>query len=437
MTTRLSDAIAGDHYAGYAYAYPHKTSYRLFDHPVDLPTAWSDEDKSRLFLYVHLPFCEMRCGFCNLFTASQPPSELVRQTLDAIETQSRVVSGRVEPQRVVQVAFGGGTPTYLTADELERLLVMMRCDWPIESEAPFSVEVSPATVDATKLTILRDHGVRRISMGVQSFVSRDLNQLGRPQDHQTVEHSIELIRQSGIDLFNLDLIYGNQGQTESDWFATVRKALQYDPGELFLYPLYVRKLTGLGKTGRSPAENRRHMYRLGRELLLDAGYRQISMRMFRKSGTDYGTQHCCQEDGMIGLGPGARSYTRELHYSSEYAVSGSSIRKIIDKFNRRDPEDFALADYGVWLNAEEQSRRYLIRSLLQVDGLDRQAFASLFGADVCLVLPQVEQLLESGFAELTAERLMLTAEGLAHSDVIGPWLYSDAVLSRMEQFELQ
>ncbi len=249
-TRGLAAAIASNQYAGYAYAYPHKTSYRKLDPPVELGTAWADEDKSQLYLYVHLPFCEMRCGFCNLFTASQPSSELVEQTLKAISLQSRGVADAVAPQAIAQVAIGGGTPTYLNASELCRVLETLQRDWPVAiGSVPFSIEVSPATVDETKLSLLVAHGVRRISMGVQSFVERDLSSLGRPQDSQQVKKAIELIRISGVGIFNLDLIYGNHGQSEGDWLRTVEQGISYQPEEIFLYPLYVRDLTGLGRTG--------------------------------------------------------------------------------------------------------------------------------------------------------------------------------------------
>ncbi len=437
-TDSLSEAITIEQYAGYAYAYPHKTSYRKLDPPVELSRAWRDEDKTQLYLYVHLPFCEMRCGFCNLFTASQPPDELVAQTLHAISIQSAIVANAIAPESIAQIAIGGGTPTYLTATELARIFEMLVSHWPVSfGQIPFSIEVSPSTVDATKLRLMMDHGVGRVSMGVQSFVERDLNSLGRPQKNEQVAKAIELIRMANVAIFNLDLIYGSPNQSETDWIRTVEQALSYRPEEMFLYPLYVRELTGLGRTGRSPAENRRYLYQLGRDLVLQAGYKQISMRMFRRNDVAYSTQHCCQEDGMIGLGPGARSYTSSLHYSSDYAVSSAQVRKIIADFNRREASEFAIADYGVWLNREDQYRRYLIRSLLQIEGLDIHAFHSRFGEDMRSVIPQVDELVEFGFAEWVDDHLKLNDHGLAHSDVIGPWLYSDQVKSRMEQFELR
>ena len=435
---RLSEAIASEQYAGYAYAYPHKTSYRKLDPPVALERVWAEESKTELFLYLHLPFCEMRCGFCNLFTASQPSEELVAQTLRAIAIQSKIVTESIAPHRIAQLAIGGGTPTYLNADELERLLHLIANDWPISvGSVPFSMEVSPGTVDAEKLQLMVKHGVGRVSMGVQSFVQRDLSRLGRPQKNDDVYRAIELIRQSEVDIFNLDLIYGTQDQNEENWIRTVQEAIHHRPEEMFLYPLYVRELTGLGRIGHSPGANRRRLYQLGRDMLLAAGDWQISMRMFRRDGVEYSTQHCCQEDGMIGLGPGARSYTTRLHYSSEYAVSGNHVRKIIADFAMRNEHDFAHADYGVYLTRDDQCRRYLIRSLLQSDGLLLQAFHDRFGTDVRVEIPQIDELLELGYAELTPTHLRLNADGIAYSDVIGPWLYSDEVIARMEEYDLR
>lgn len=111
-------------YDGYAYAYPHKTAYRPLDPPVPLTGAWAPEDKRNLFLYVHLPFCEMRCGFCNLFTTVQPGTGLVDQTLAAIRRQSEIVSSAILPEGIAQAAFGGGTPSFLSELELDRKSVV-------------------------------------------------------------------------------------------------------------------------------------------------------------------------------------------------------------------------------------------------------------------------------------------------------------------------
>ena len=114
----LADRLQAGTYAGYAYAYPHKTSYRALQPPADARSLWADEDKSALFLYVHVPFCEMRCGFCNLFTTIGAEDDFVAETLSAMHRQSAQVAEAVGPEGIAVAAFGGGTPSYLSTQTL-------------------------------------------------------------------------------------------------------------------------------------------------------------------------------------------------------------------------------------------------------------------------------------------------------------------------------
>ncbi len=437
MIESLTHRMQDDQFAGYAYAYPHKTSYRPLDPPIRLSEAWRSEDKDALYLYVHLPFCEMRCGFCNLFTTVQPTEDFVSDTIAAIERQASVVVDEVQPQRIVQLAFGGGTPSFLSAAELERLFSNLSATWPVEWEAAqISFEVSPATVTSEKLSLLKSRGVDRISMGVQSFAADDLKHLGRPQSARVVESAIAAIKQAEFPVFNLDLIYGVDGQTEQTWLHSIRRVIDIDPQEIYLYPLYIRELTGLGRTGKSPAPRRRDLFLAARDELIAAGYQQQSMRLFRRRDVESATDYCCQDDGMIGIGPGARSYTRTLHYSSEYAVGQTGVRKIISDFSSRPSQDFASADYGVRLSPEEQRRRYVIKSLLRMPGLAFAAYRARFASEVDDDFPQLAELTQLDLAVREGDVLRLTAEGLSWSDVIGPWLYSREVTAAMEAYEL-
>jgi oxygen-independent coproporphyrinogen III oxidase len=429
--------MASDGYDGYAYAYPHKTSYRPLEPGVPLREAWRAEDKRNLYLYVHLPFCEMRCGFCNLFTTVQPGAGLVELTLRAIRLQSEAVAGAVEPEHIAQAAFGGGTPSFLTETELEQLFVQLGRSWPVNWPAiPVSFEVSPGTITREKLDLLRGMGVDRLSMGVQSFVAADLVSLKRPQPAGQVEQACQLIKASGFPVFNLDLIYGNDGQDAHRWQISLERALEWQPEELYLYPLYIRRLTNLDRSGKRPGEHRRDLYRQARDHLLANGYRQISMRLFRRENVTRATDYCCQDDGMIGLGPGARSYTRSLHYSTEYAVGQPGVRKIIEDFNSRDASHFAQADYGVALELEEQKLRYVIKTLLRAEGVSHAGYQARFGTSLTEDVPQLAELRELELLEECEGCSKLNAEGLAWSDTIGPWLYSEAVTARMNEYEL-
>ena len=158
---------------------------------------------------------------------------------------------------------------------------------------------------------------------------------------------------------------------------SIDELLRWRPNEVFIYPLYVRPLTGLGRKRDIQSDptwdaHRLACYRAGRDHLLTAGYNQQSMRMFSRDTSAGSNQpnYCCQVDGMLGLGCGARSYTRSLHYSTEYAVGRQAVHSILASYLARNPACFASAQYGYQLDEEDQWRRFTLMSLLHVSGLD-------------------------------------------------------------------
>ena len=306
----------------------------------------------------------------------------------------------------------------------------------IASDAPIAVELSPATTTCERLAVLRQWGITRVSLGVQSFEEAETRALGRAQSPAEARRALQKLREADFPVLNLDLIYGMDGQTAASWRKSLLAALEFSPEEIYLYPLYVRPLTGLGTRGNLPSDERLRRYREGRDLLLARGYRQISMRLFRAPHyvATGGLEYCCQEDGLVGIGAGARSYTAALHYSSEWAVSRTSVRAILDDYILRSAERFSVADYGCTLDAIEQRCRYLIKSLLRADGLDVAAYVRRFGSVACDEFPELTELSELGAAEWNGDILRLTLQGFEWSDVIGPWLFSGQTAARMEAF---
>lgn len=435
----VADLLSGTPYRGYAYAYPHKTAYRRLDRPMPLAEVWADEPRHALFLYLHVPFCEMRCGFCNLFTQPRPKGDLADRYLDALEREAEAAAPALRGARFARLAIGGGTPTYLDERQLSRLLALACRLGADPGIVPASVETSPATATPERLALLKAAGVTRVSIGVQSFREAETAAVARPQRVAEVERALAAIRTAGFATLNVDLIYGLPEQTADTWLDSVRCALAFAPQELYLYPLYVRPLTGLGKTRRAWDDLRLACYRRARALLLGRGYEQISMRMFRArtAPAEGGLRYCCQDDGMVGLGCGARSYTRGLHWSREYAVGAAGVRAILAKYLERTDAEFAQVDYGFRLDDAEQRRRYVLQSLLQRDGLDGAAYRCRFGSGAVEDLPQLAELIAAGMAEADGGSLRLTASGLERSDAIGPWLYSATVRTLMESFELE
>ncbi|MET8978129.1 STM4012 family radical SAM protein [Streptomyces sp. NPDC004539] len=420
-------------YQSYVYAYPHKTAYRELPDRPPLKELWAAEPQHALSLYFHIPFCEVRCGFCNLFTRIGAPDGLTTAYLDALERQAKAAREALTAPRFATAAFGGGTPTFLTAPELDRLCDLAEGMGADLHAVPLSVEASPATATADRLRVLADRGTTRLSLGVQSFDDTEARAAVRPQKRADVEAALGRIRDVRIPVLNIDLIYGIDGQTDASWLDSLDAALSWRPEELYLYPLYVRPLTGLDRRaagGPDPAwdEQRLRLYRAGRDHLLAHGYVQHSMRMFRRADApDQGPDdYACQTDGMVGLGCGARSYTRELHYSFDYAVDMTRIRGIIDDYVATD--DFSRAEIGFEMDDDERRRRYLLQSLLQAEGLPEAGQREHFGTEL-------ERLAERGWLTDTGGRLKLTPEGLAHSDAIGPELFSPAVRREMAEYE--
>ncbi|MGW5875426.1 STM4012 family radical SAM protein [Nocardiopsis terrae] len=454
-------------YRSYVYAYPHKSAYRPFTERPALADLWREEDVSSLSLYAHIPFCEMRCGFCNLFTRSTPPAEQVTAYLDALERQAGTVASALPTgASFARAALGGGTPTYLTAEELVRVYDLVERSFGVDlTTIPVSVETSPATATPDRLQVLDERGATRISMGVQSFVDSEAHAAGRPQKRGEVDRALADIREHARAGLNVDLIYGIERQTPKTWEYSLDTALSWEPEEIYLYPLYVRPLTGLGRRARAWDDHRLALYRQGRDHLRERGYEQVSMRMFRRAGAPESAghgaaagapDHCCQTDGMVGLGCGARSYTASTHYSFDYAVGVGRVRSIISDYVGRDAAEFAHAEVGFHLDGEERRRRHVLQSLLRVEGLAVADYTARFAAHPVSDFPvEFAALAERGWLEPgdgigrgaqdvggagasasgSSGLLRLTEEGLAHSDAIGPDFFSARVNRLMAEYE--
>jgi oxygen-independent coproporphyrinogen-3 oxidase len=448
--------MRGSPYVSYLYSYPHKTAYRPLAPVMDLAELWRPHARDALFLYLHIPYCEMRCGFCNLFTSVGTDEQAMTAYLEALGREAARMSQILPGAHWSRVAIGGGTPTLLSARSLDTLLTIAERTLGAQlARVPVSVETSPMTATEERLRVLVSRGVDRISIGVQSFEASEVRALGRAQSNREVCGALERIRESGVAIMNIDLMYGTPGQTVASWLASLERALAFAPEELYLYPLYVRALTGMARSSRTRAalasartdwdHQRLTLYRAGRAVLLEHGYTQVSMRMFRRAaetatGPDTAAMpvYRCQEDGMVGLGAGARSYTDTVHYSTDYAVGAANIKSIIRAYIERDERAYTVADYGFDLDPEDRRRRFAILSLLSDQGLDEARYRARFGSDARHDLPELVELLAAGLAQETHESapgLILTERGLERADAIGPWLCSARVRRLMDAHE--
>src|SRR3569623_1679240 len=160
----LRRQITDDAYPGYVYGYPHKKAYRPLDPPRHLRDVWADEERGRLFCYVHVPFCTQRCSFCNLFTYVTGDASPSEAYVEALGREMALAADAIGEMRFARLYIGGGTPTYLATPELRRLVAALRDTLGgIPAATEGCIECSPETINAEKGEALRELDFRRIS----------------------------------------------------------------------------------------------------------------------------------------------------------------------------------------------------------------------------------------------------------------------------------
>jgi oxygen-independent coproporphyrinogen-3 oxidase len=261
-----------------------------------------------LGLYVHVPFCASTCDFCA-FYQTQPTAELVRRFLAGVAAESNTIAWT---RPVSTVFWGGGTPGLLAPHDLARLaeVVQARC---AGAPAEWTVELAPASVNGERLAALRDAGVTRVSMGVQSFQPNLLDALGRAHTREQIFRAYDQVRAAGFPSVNLDLMFALPGQTAEEWAGDVRAAVALAPDHLSTYCLTFEEDTKLwvklsqGRVKLDP-ELEADLYEATWAQLAAAGYGQYEVSNFARPG------HACRHNlntwhmqEWVGLGPSAAS----------------------------------------------------------------------------------------------------------------------------------
>ena len=265
-------------------------------------------------LYVHVPFCLTRCGYCD-FNAYAGLDHLAGSYVDALRREAELAGGDWSDTTFVSVFLGGGTPTTLESDQLRDLLRDCKRLFDISNTAEVTIEANPDTVDERKLAAIRDAGYGRLSMGAQSFDEGVLLSLERVHSPDSVRRAFAAARRAGFDNVNIDLIYGTEGETLASWGATLHEAIELGPEHVSAYALTIEPATSLGRevaAGSRPTpdpDRQADMFELACELLGAAGYEHYEISNWAKPGRE-----CVHNLGYwegrpyLGLGAGAHSY---------------------------------------------------------------------------------------------------------------------------------
>ena len=214
-------------------------------------------DASDTGLYIHIPFCERKCPYCDFNTYAGLES-LYAKTVDALCAELSRWQEPLRTRKLRTIFFGGGTPSILSVAQLAQLMQTIRENFEFEDDCEITSEVNPGAVDRDKFGGLQELGFNRLSMGVQSFQQHELLFLGRIHSVEDVEDAYHAARQAGFSNINLDFIFGLPGQTPKLWRNSIERALALEPEHLSLYSLIVEPGTPLFRwveTGRVEPPN--------------------------------------------------------------------------------------------------------------------------------------------------------------------------------------
>lgn len=434
------DDIVIEPYKSYIYSYPHKKAYEEFDEEINLEVLWKKSNKKDITLYIHIPFCMSKCGYCNLFSSVDMNKEkidkYVNTLIKEIKAVARFLNIENNESPFSSVIFGGGTPTILEDNQLENLLCEISRNLKVDFKKTFfAVETSPRTLTESKLRILKDFGIDRVSMGIQSFNGCELKSIYRMEPIKDIEKALKLLFKESMPIRNLDLIYGIPNQDLNSWRESLNLLIEYKPEEVFIYPLYIRENTPLYSKYKRDNELMLKMYELGRNILLENGYIQTSMRNFIREDKkiDLFPEYSCQENEMIGIGCGARSYISNVNYSRKYGVFQNNINKIIDDYINE--KDFTVARHGYILSEDELKRRYILKSILKVSGLDMMDYHTKFKSNPVDEFEELNFLLENNFLVKDENNIYPTEKGIMYGDSIGQLFISSEVKKKIDKYE--
>lgn len=420
-------------YQQYMYSYPHKTAYASLKN-VQLKEYVPYLCRAENSLYFHIPFCQYRCGYCNLFSVAGQTEQVMQEYVDAMERHAKQFSEKMPDQVSFQdLTLGGGTPLILPVSLLRRVFFMAKNYFSLKENASVVIETSPNQTTLEKLAILEDEGVSRISIGVQSFQEKELAALCRFHDVESAKRALHAIKEKAFDCLNIDLIYGIPGQTTDSLLDSLRQAVAFEPEELFVYPLYVKPETALYKKNVIPSSDAYTMYCHVREFLKAEGYQPHSMRRFVKASDASLPESSCGFGNTVSIGCGGRSYIGNLHFCMPYAVKQEHCRSILDTYLQT--KDYLQISHGFLLSPDEQKRRYVIRHILFGKGINCKDYRNHFSKRVQEDFPVIEEWEQNGYVTITNDFITLTEQGVSLSDCLGPQLISFDVRRKMEGFK--
>lgn len=397
-------------------SYPTALSFHDGVQREQIVEAWQQSEKTELSLYVHLPFCHTLCYYCGCNKVITRHPEKVDRYLDAVLAEMEALPKSYKAKPVSQIHWGGGTPSYLTPEQCERLMSAIHQHFDVQTDAEISMEIDPRELPVDYLDALKQLGFNRLSIGVQDFAEPVQIAVNRIQSFELVKALMTRARELGFDSINLDLIYGLPKQTETSFAHTLEQILLLDPDRLsvFNYAHLPERFAAQRKIKAEEmpsGETKLAILRGAIETLTQVGYQFIGMDHFAKPEDELAK---AQRAGH--LHRNFQGYT--THQSCDLLGLGvSSISQIGHSFsqNKRDLKNYYAAleehhhahDKGYLLSDDDLIRQRVIRDLICNMQLDIAAIE----ADCNLVFNDYFHDALAPLAEMAEDKLIALEPG--------------------------
>jgi oxygen-independent coproporphyrinogen-3 oxidase len=366
-------------------------------------------------LYIHVPFCRHRCGYCD-FTLVAGRDDLIEKYLAALDKELRFVLP--EPVELATLFFGGGTPSHLDPAQLATLFQSVLSRVQPGRDIEFSVEANPLDLTAERLSVMREFGVNRVSIGVQSFDTEELRMLERDHSPDEARHAIRRTQQV-IPNVGVDLIFGVPGQSQESWEQSIEAAVALSPAHVSTYGLTFEKGTAYwtrrlhGAIHQVPDDVELAMYEFAMDRLPAAGLPQYELSNFARTGS------ACRHNQVYwdarsyyAAGPGAASYINGVRRTNHRSTT-TWMNKVL--------QGTGDAPTGIveQLTPDERAREAVMLGLRRVDGIDPAAFERRFGCSLeTLGGSSLTNMVERGLLESNPASLRLTRQGRCLADTV-------------------
>ena len=403
--------------------YPSQFAYKPIE--VDLPSLWKNTEEVNL--YYHIPFCKWKCTYCTFFAIPKAENDVMQAYIKKLNEQVRLYNGFLSKRmKVKSICFGGGTPNVLALSQVEDIFnTLQRENVSFDNNLEPSMEVSPELLTYDYLSGLRQIGIKRVSLGLQSLKSEIREAINRDKNLD-IHKIFEMLRANDLNV-NIDVINGIPGQKADDFMATLSEVVSYKPETISIYPLSGRDNSLFKKSsGLMTTKEKYVLFDTFYDFLISNGYRCESHVKFVRSDTTSTHQQKIYEytgTETLGLGCGARSYNEQAHYSitsSEFSYLERA--KAINAFIEKPFDDFLWA--GMHMSEEENKRRFIIYAFF-LGSFSPDSYFNKFQTHATEEFSdEFDALKQNDLISKEGDQFYLTKKGRKYTDLVGTMFWS-------------